>query len=760
MTRATMAAGGVLTLLIVYLLAFFSVALPALEQLTGATFTRLHLIQFLLVPEVLADVWFGTPPRWALLDRLPIVVIAAMVLLVAAATGRLILDCFDRLRPGRDANSRGLFESVQPLERWVLALAAGLGTWSNYAALLGVLGLIRVTVLLYVPAVIVLAVVAWQRYGTGRARLPRATRPASPTRRAARDDTGVSPAMASRQWRRQWRRQWLWLIVPPAMILLLGGMLPPAHFDVLEYHLQAPKEFFQQGHIGFLPHNVYANMPLGSEMFALLGMAVTGDWFLGGLVGKLLIASTGLIAAAGAYCVGKRLDGPVAGWLAAVLTLNTPWLIDVATAGLAEAPLAMYLIAGVLVLLIARDDSAGSVHWRTASGTLVVGYLAGCAAGCKYPAVVFVALPMLFWVTMRSGPGWHARLRGASLFLLAAVVGGGIWYAKNLWLSGNPFYPLANELFGGASVGWTEAADAQWDAVHRPGTFSLASLAADLRRVLIGSPWLGPLLMPLAGLGVVRAAICWWGASWASSVEGSPSREIANRSCAEGRRPSAALILGGYWLLWIALWWLLTHRIDRFWVPTIPLLGVLGGCAWQLFEQRMWRVGIIGLLTLGCCWSWLAMACPAPGRYPRYFLPIAQARVDPRRVDPWHLHFNRHRPAGKLLLVGEAAVYDLDVPLLYSTCFDHGLLAAAFRDRSAAETAQMLENWGVSHVLVDWGEIGRYRDSYGFPPWITRELFDRLVEAGVLQPLPKIEGSPARAYRFQGARVERGEPAA
>ena len=58
-------------------------------------------------------------------------------------------------------------------------------------------------------------------------------------------------------------------------------MLPPLDFDVCEYHLQAPKEFFQQGRITFLPHNVYANMALGTEMLSLLAMVVAGDWWWG-----------------------------------------------------------------------------------------------------------------------------------------------------------------------------------------------------------------------------------------------------------------------------------------------------------------------------------------------------------------------------------------------------------------------------------------------------------------------------------------------
>jgi hypothetical protein len=71
--------------------------------------------------------------------------------------------------------------------------------------------------------------------------------------------------------------RWLWLAVPFVLAILLAGMLPPLDFDVREYHLQSPKEFFQQGQITFLPHNVYANMALGTEMLSLLAMVVGGQ---------------------------------------------------------------------------------------------------------------------------------------------------------------------------------------------------------------------------------------------------------------------------------------------------------------------------------------------------------------------------------------------------------------------------------------------------------------------------------------------------
>ncbi len=70
--------------------------------------------------------------------------------------------------------------------------------------------------------------------------------------------------------------------------------------------LQAPKEFYQAGRITFLPHNVYANMPLGTEMLSLLGMVVAGDWWTGALVGKTLIACFAPLTALALLAAGRR----------------------------------------------------------------------------------------------------------------------------------------------------------------------------------------------------------------------------------------------------------------------------------------------------------------------------------------------------------------------------------------------------------------------------------------------------------------------
>ena len=80
------------------------------------------------------------------------------------------------------------------------------------------------------------------------------------------------------------------MIAPFVVVMILGSMLPSIDFDVLEYHLEGPKEYYQAGRIAFLPHNVYTSMPFGVEMLHLAAMEVMGDWWWGGLAGQLLVA--------------------------------------------------------------------------------------------------------------------------------------------------------------------------------------------------------------------------------------------------------------------------------------------------------------------------------------------------------------------------------------------------------------------------------------------------------------------------------------
>ncbi len=155
-------------------------------------------------------------------------------------------------------------------------------------------------------------------------------------------------------------------------MIMLGAWVPPREFDVVEYHLQAPKEFFQRGRIDFVPHNIYANMPLGAEMHALAAMTILQDQdtWLGGLMGKSITAAISLV---GAILLGSWLAqrlGPLAGWSAAGIWLGTPGITQVATFGLIDGVLATYVLATALAMsrtvvsLVARSSPSDNVRKR------------------------------------------------------------------------------------------------------------------------------------------------------------------------------------------------------------------------------------------------------------------------------------------------------------------------------------------------------------------------------------------------------------
>ena len=185
-----------------------------------------------------------------------------------------------------------------------------------------------------------------------------------------------------------WLTRWgLWMGLPFLALILLGGVLPPWDFDVREYHLQVPKEWYQDGRVTFLPHNIYGNMPLGAEMHAATAMALWGDWWYGALVGKVIMGMFTPLAALGVLAAGRRFVSPTAGVVGAAICLSIPWLTKTAATGFNEGALAFYLLAAVYALMLATRDSRPS--WL-----LLAGLFVGAALSCKYTAALFVALPL------------------------------------------------------------------------------------------------------------------------------------------------------------------------------------------------------------------------------------------------------------------------------------------------------------------------------------------------------------------------------
>lgn len=544
--------------------------------------------------------------------------------------------------------------------------------------------------------------------------------------------------------------------LPFLVCMLLGAMLPETDFDVKEYHLEGPKEYFLDGRVHFLPHNVYTSFPFLTEMLALAGMVLRGDWYWGALVGKTVLMSYAPLTAVGVYGVGRRVGSPAAGWLGAAVYLTTPWTYRISIIAYTEGALCCYVVLTLLAFLVWQEQRQGSLtpappggnsaNWIRKQGALLllVGVLAGSAVSTKYPGMVLVTIPFAVAVgtMVVTNPGHRLRSLAAAGFFYGTgvLMAVGPWMLKNMAETGNPVYPLLYSVFDGRD--WNDELNSKWKRAHRPPERLLANWQGELDGLAVRNDWQSPLLFGLAPLALLQ------------------------------RRRRSLWGVALYALVILAAWFFLTHRIDRFWVPVNPVMSILAGSGLASIlsvgesqvspdasaksrkhsTRRVLHFDLGPLLRRGLVLALVAFAIfynfgfitTGLCGYNAYLVDYAAARRLTRTpsiayIDSLHLPEN-----SKVLFVGEAQVFDADFAYAYNTVFDQNLFEEWTATRIGQEEWELLpveqirlnlRNHGITHLCLNWDEIQRYRETYGFTSYVTPERIQQLVELGVLSPV-------------------------
>ncbi len=221
-----------------------------------------------------------------------------------------------------------------------------------------------------------------------------------------------------------------WVAIAALMVATLFVTLaPPAAMDATVYHLRAPREIMRAGFWAPMD-DVHAYQPLYVEMLFGEGLVIGG-----GPLAALVHWALGVGATAAAAAWARRLGGRAV-W-AAVLFAGTGLYVWEATSSFIDLGLALF--AALAMFWALQPETRGS--------TALAGVFAGLAAGTKFTGGIAAGLIGLAaaWTVW---PDRRAALRrllliGALTFLVAAP-----WYLRDLILTGNPIYPLANRLFG------------------------------------------------------------------------------------------------------------------------------------------------------------------------------------------------------------------------------------------------------------------------------------------------------------------------
>jgi hypothetical protein len=504
------------------------------------------------------------------------------------------------------------------------------------------------------------------------------------------------------------------ILLPFVVLMILASMLPSIDFDVLEYHLQGPKEYFQGGRIAFLPHNVYTNMPFGVEMLHLLGMEVLDDWWWGGLVGQALVAFFGPATAILIAAAAARRASPWAGWMTAIVYLSTPWIYRLAAIAYVEGPLCFY--HGAMIWVVLRDPQ-GITTSKRGLWTLL-GLLAGCAMGCKYPALISAVIPFGVLAAVASRRGRSIAPVGCYLLGWAVVMGP--WLGKNALDTGNPVYPLANSFFHGRP--WDNSREIKWTNAHGPPPMTAWRLWSSLVDVAGRSDWQSPLYVALAPLALLRPG----------------SRRLA-------------IALSGFVAYLFFTWWLLTHRLDRFWLPLLPPLAILAGLGADWTQRRGWMI-LLGTLLAVALLTNLTYISTALAGLNEWTADLGFLRRDiPRRWNRPLATLDEILPRdARPLLVGQAAVFHLNHAVAYNTVFDPETIEVLASGKTPEEFRRALHERKLTHVYVDWREIQRHKErgGYGFTDFVSKERFAQWVAAGVLEG-PQALGPDQDLYRIR-----------
>jgi hypothetical protein len=747
------------TWLVVFLAVYFSQPLP-----NNGNIIRWELwpaLPFAVLDAIDPPQEPGSPPRgWAYFGKRWTLIGTAFTLYAGAfGAGMLLIACIP---------TAGWHGS----EEQFFVLLLGLAVESLLILLLGLAGALSATLLH--TCIFALALLGIFVYGH---RVSRGT--AAGLRRDG--ELGVRHAL-------QWTI--LLMMLPFLLGMLFGSLSPSTDFDVNEYHLGGPKEWFLAGRITFLEHNIYTSFPFLTEMLLLGGMVVHGDWFEGALAGQLVLMLFAPITALGVYCIGRRWFSPLAGSIGALVYLSTPWVFRMSIIAYAEGGLTAYtggaIVAGLLAIQRIRErpesPTAADLVPRDAWPLiLLTGLCAGGAMASKYTGLVMAVAPWAGILTLlaflrgqrmaatldpKSLPtAWRLRpvMFTAMVYFAGVFALVGPWLVKNLVETGNPVYPLGYSVFGGRDL--DDELAAKWRRGHaRPSAGSVTGEARDLFvkvfDVAAVNDWTSPLVFAFAPL-----AFLWPG---------------------DRRR---VFTLWGLTAWLFLCWWLFTHHLDRFWLPLLPAACALAGIgaaavchgcvsragASHAVNPRTADTAVAHTLRVGCYavvvtlavgWIYsLGFCSTGLVGYNAGLTDLNYARDFAARITgPEIAWINAAIDEGtlpadtKLLCVGEAELFHARFPYVYNTVFDRSILeewcgepgnrpAGERRLRPADEIRQTFAAHGITHVFVNWAEIVRYRQSYGYTDFAHPSRFTALREMDVLgEPLRLPDGLGLREF--------------
>lgn len=229
-----------------------------------------------------------------------------------------------------------------------------------------------------------------------------------------------------------------WIFAATAILNLIGALAPEIIFDAIWYHLTMPKYYLQHHQVYYIKMLTYGVFPRNIEMLFTLAMALGGD-----IAVKLLHYSFGLFTASAVFIFGRKYAGFNIAFLGAAIFYMMSNVNMLSATAYIDLGLTFFELAAAVCLLFWAEERRD--QWLLLSGIFL-----GFALGSKHQAIILaIALSLLTLIVYLrvTEKRTVATIRSLVILMAPAVTLAAPWYIDAYLNTGNPVYPLFNELF-------------------------------------------------------------------------------------------------------------------------------------------------------------------------------------------------------------------------------------------------------------------------------------------------------------------------
>jgi len=240
------------------------------------------------------------------------------------------------------------------------------------------------------------------------------------------------------------------LIIVFALLNLAAALAPVHSSDAIAHHIAVPKIYAEQHRITNIPDIIPSNYPLAANMLFLDGYLLQS-----GELSELIAVYIGLLLALALYFFCARYFTKRTGLIAAAVFYTLPIFSLYNVRGFVDISTGLFAFLALYAFFIWHSTGKKSM-------IVVSAVMAGVAASTKTSAVLTPVIIGLFfaydyWIIKRK-----RGFNGLALFVVVAVATMLPWIVRAWLNTGNPFYPVFYNVFGGEYMNallaqyWTE----------------------------------------------------------------------------------------------------------------------------------------------------------------------------------------------------------------------------------------------------------------------------------------------------------------